>query len=156
MCTFGFHVRSLHMTSSSATIQKSYSAVLSWCHLTRPQSSLTNLSLVARRWRAGCDEEEKSEGERSERGSAFYATKTFENLETAANGTKISRKSLQKLRKLLNFRNANNSTENSENSGSKVEWEEDFRKEICENLGIPHDVSSRRKFWKMLSHSRFG
>ena len=50
---------------------------------------------------------------------AFHSTKTFENLETAANGTGISWKSF---RKLLNFRSANHSTENFRNSGSKVEW----------------------------------
>ena len=44
---------------------------------------------------------------------ALHSTKTFENLETAANGTEISRKSFQKFWKELSFRNANNSTENS-------------------------------------------
>ena len=38
--------------------------------------------------------------------SAFHLTKTFENLEPAANGTEISRKSFQKFRKRVNFRNA--------------------------------------------------
>ena len=58
---------------------------------------------------------------------AFHSTKTFENLETAANGTEISWKSFQKFRKLLSYRNANHSTENFRNSGSKVEWKEKFR-----------------------------
>ena len=72
---------------------------------------------------------------------AFRSTKTFDNLETAANGTEISWKSFQKFRKLLNFRNANHSTENFRNSGSEVEWKENFR----ENLGIPRKVAL---FWK--------
>ena len=42
--------------------------------------------------------------------------KTFENLETTVNGTEISRKGVQKSQKLLNFRNANHSTENSRSS----------------------------------------
>ena len=54
----------------------------------------------------------------SKTGGAFHSTKTFENLETAANGTEISWKSFQKFRKLLNFRNANHSTENFRNSGN--------------------------------------
>ena len=68
----------------------------------------------------------------------FHSTKTFENLETSANGTEISWKSFQKFRKLLNFRNANHSTKNFRNSGSKVhvEWKENFR----ENFGIPREV----------------
>ena len=71
---------------------------------------------------------------------AFHSTKTFENLETAANGTEISWKSFQKFQKLLNFRNANDSTENFRNSGSKVEWKENFREIFFENLGIPREV----------------
>ena len=51
---------------------------------------------------------------------AFHSTKTFENLETALNGTEISWESFQKFRKLMNFRNANHSTENFRYSGSKV------------------------------------
>ena len=47
---------------------------------------------------------------------AFHLTKTFVNLETAVNGTEISRKGVQKSQKLLNFRNANHSTENSRSS----------------------------------------
>ena len=69
-----------------------------------------------------------------------FNQKTFENLETAANGTEISWKSFQKFRKLLNFRNANHSTENFRNSGSKVEWKENFREIFFENLGIPREV----------------
>ena len=61
---------------------------------------------------------------------AFHSTKTFENLETAANGTEISWKSFQKFRKLLNFRNANHSTKNFRNSESKVEWKENFRENV--------------------------
>ena len=68
---------------------------------------------------------------------AFHSTKIFENLETAANGTEISRKSYQKFRKLMNFRNANHSTENSRNSGIKVVWKENFQEKTFENLGIP-------------------
>ena len=50
----------------------------------------------------------------------IYTTKTFENLETAANVTDIFRKSFQRFWKLLNFQNANHSTKNSRNSGNKV------------------------------------
>ena len=67
---------------------------------------------------------------------AFHSTKTFENLETAVNGTEISWKSFHKFQKLLIFRNANHSTENFRNSGSKVEWKENFRENFLENLGI--------------------
>ena len=56
----------------------------------------------------------------------FPFNQTFENLETAANGTEISWKCFQKFRRLLNFQNANHSTENFRNSGSKVEWKENF------------------------------
>ena len=76
----------------------------------------------------------------------FHSTKTFENLETAANGTEISCKSFLKFRKLLNFRNANHSTENFRNSGSKVEWKENFQENFFENLGIPRKVVLF--FWK--------
>ena len=69
----------------------------------------------------------------------IYSTKTFENLETAANGIDIFRKSFQKFWKLLNFQNANHPTKNSRNSGNKVEWKENFR-EISENLSIPREV----------------
>ena len=77
---------------------------------------------------------------------AFHSTKTFENLETEANGTESSWKSFQKFRKLLNFRNANHSTENFRNSGSKVEWKENFRGNFfrkfgCTSRGCP-------LFWK--------
>ena len=68
---------------------------------------------------------------------AFHSTKPFENVETAANGTEISRKSFQKFRKLLNFRNVNHSTENSRNSGRYVEWKENFRERNFDSLGIP-------------------
>ena len=71
---------------------------------------------------------------------AFHSTKTFENFETAANGTEISWKSFQKFRKLLNFRSANHSIEDFRNSGSKVEWKENFREIFFENLGIPREV----------------
>ena len=53
---------------------------------------------------------------------------------------KFPRKSFQKFRKLLNFRNANLSTENSRNPRSKVEWKENFREKVSENLGIPREV----------------
>ena len=66
--------------------------------------------------------------------------KLFENLETATNGTEISRKSFQKFWKLLNFQNANHSTESSSSSGSKVEWKENLREIFFENLGIPCKV----------------
>ena len=82
----------------------------------------------------------------------FHWTKTFENLETAANDSEISRKSFQIFRKLLNFRNANLSTENSRNPRSKVERKENFREKVSENLGILREVVCR-KFWKMLFHS---
>ena len=63
--------------------------------------------------------------------------KLFENLKTAANGTEISREKFPEILKLLNFRNVNHSTENSRFSGSKVEWKENLRENIFENLGIP-------------------
>ena len=96
--------------------------------------------------------------------SAFHLTKTFENLETAANGTEISRKSFQKLRKLENFRNANNSTENS---GKKVEWKENFREKFSKNLGICRKVvlcfgifgrCCSTRYWKLpkIHTGRFG
>ena len=66
---------------------------------------------------------------------AFHSIKTFENFETAANGTEISWKSFQKFRKLLNFRNANHSTEIFRNSGNKVEWKENFRENFFRNFG---------------------
>ena len=53
---------------------------------------------------------------------AFHSTKTLENLETAANGTEISRKSFLKFRKLLNFRKAKRSNENCRNSGREQSW----------------------------------
>lgn len=53
---------------------------------------------------------------------------------------KFSRKNFQKVREPLNFWNANHSTESPENSGSKVEWQENFREEIFENLDMPREV----------------
>ena len=53
---------------------------------------------------------------------------------------KFPLKSFQKFRKLLNFRNANHSTENSRNSESNVEWKENFREKVSEDLGILRDV----------------
>ena len=88
----------------------------------------------------------------------LHSTKTFENLETAANGAAIFRKSFQEIWKLLNFRNANHSTENSRNSGSKVEWKENSGKKSFENLGIPREVvvffenfgkSCSIRYWKL-------
>ena len=67
---------------------------------------------------------------REETRDACHSTKTFENLETAANGTDISHKSFQKFRKLLNFQNAN-----SRNSGSKVEWRENFLEKFFRKFG---------------------
>ena len=64
--------------------------------------------------KAGRDLGKGTVPEKQERENAFHSIKTFENLETAANGTEI-------FRKLLNLRNANYPTENSRNSGSKVE-----------------------------------
>lgn len=54
----------------------------------------------------------------------FHSSKTFEKLESEANGTEISsRKSFQKSRELLNFRNSNqHSNKNSRNTESKIEW----------------------------------
>ena len=93
-----------------------------------------------------------------------YSPKTFENLE---NGAEISRKRFQKFWKVLNFRNENHSTENSGNSGSKVEWKENFRGNIFENLGIPREVflffgnfgkCCSFRYWKLLriQTKRFG
>ena len=65
-----------------------------------------------------------------------HSTKTFENLETVANGTEISRKSFQKFWKLLNFRNMNLSTENSRNFGSKVELKENLRGKIFDWIWV--------------------
>ena len=92
---------------------------------------------------------------------AFHSTKTFENLESAANDTDIPRKSFQKFRKLLNCRNANHSTENSRFSGSIVEWKQNFRENIFENLGIHRKVVLFLTFfcsWKLLKilTGRFG
>ena len=95
---------------------------------------------------------------------AFHSTKTFENLETAANGTEISWKSVQKFRKLFNFRNTNHSTENVINSGSKVEWKENFREIFFRKFGYTSrgcplflEMSENRHYRcsqpKMLFHS---
>ena len=89
--------------------------------------------LERRENKAGRDLWKGTVAEKQERENAFHSTKTFENLETAANGTEI-------FRKLLNFRNANHSPENSRNSGSKVEWKENLRKKFFENLGTPREV----------------
>ena len=78
---------------------------------------------------------------------AFHSTKTFENLETASNGTEI-------IQKLLNFRNVNHSIENSRNPGSKVQWKEKIGVYLArlfsflENLEntVPFATESRRKF----------
>ena len=78
---------------------------------------------------------------------AFYSTKTFENLETASNGT-------ENIQTLLNFRNVNHSTENSRNPGSKVKWKEKIGvylarlSSFLENLEntLPFATESRRKF----------
>ena len=64
----------------------------------------------------------------------------FRKFGNRGNGTEISRKRFQKSWKLLNFRNENHSTENSGNSGNKVEWKENFRENIFENLAIPREV----------------
>lgn len=54
----------------------------------------------------------------------FPFHQTFENLETAANGTqKRPGKISKNAEKLLNFRKANLSTENSRNCGGKVKWQ---------------------------------
>ena len=71
----------------------------------------------------------------------YKATRRQGDVETAANGTEISRKSFQKFWKLFNFRNANHSTENSRFSGSKVEWRENLRENFFEILGIPRKAS---------------
>ena len=70
----------------------------------------------------------------------FASTKTFENLETAANGTEFSRKSFQKFRKQLNFRNQNNSTENSSFPRAKLNGKKTSAKTF-ENLGILCEVT---------------
>ena len=78
---------------------------------------------------------------------AFHSTKTFENLETASNGTEI-------IQKLLNFRNVNHSIENSRNPGRKVQWKEKIGvylarlSSFLENLEntVPFATESRRKF----------
>ena len=67
---------------------------------------------------------------------AFHSSKTFENLETAANGTEMSPKSFRKFRKLLNFRNANRSTENSRNPEAKLNG----KQTPVENFSIPCEV----------------
>lgn len=53
-------------------------------------------------------------------GALVIQPKLSKNLETAANGSKISRN-------FLNSRSANHSTENSRTSGSNVEWKENVR-----------------------------
>ena len=87
---------------------------------------------------------------------AFHSTKAFENLESAANDTEISRKSFQKFRKLLNGRNANDSTENSRFSGSIVESKENFLENIFENLGIPRKVALFLKILENALPSAYG
>ena len=52
----------------------------------------------------------------------------------------IFRKSFHKFWKPVNFRHTNRSTENSRNSAAKVEWKENFREKVFENLGIPREV----------------
>ena len=86
-----------------------------------------------RKRKAGRDLGKGTVPEKQERENAFHSIETFENLETAANGTEI-------FRKLLNLRNANYPTENSRNSRSKVEWKENLREKFWENLGIPREV----------------
>ena len=83
--------------------------------------------------KAGRDLGKGTVPEKQERENAFHSIKTFENLETAANGTEI-------FRKLLNLRNANYPTENSRNSRSKLEWKENLREKFWENLGIPREI----------------
>ena len=85
---------------------------------------------------------------------AFHSTKTFENLETASNGTEISWKCFQKFRKLLNFQNANHSTENFRNSGSKIEWKENFLEIFFRKFGYTSrgqssflEMSENRHYW---------
>ena len=83
-----------------------------------------------------------------------HSTKTFENLETVANGAAIFRKRFQEIWKLLNFRNANHSTQNSRNSGSKVEWKENFREKKFRKFGYTSwGCPLFWKFWKKLFHS---
>jgi len=88
----------------------------------------------------------------------------LENLETAANGKEISRKSFQKFRKLLNFRTATHSTKNS---GRKVEWKENFREKFSKHLGIRREVvlcfglfgrCCSTRYWKLpkIHTGRFG
>ena len=61
---------------------------------------------------------------------AFHSTKTFENLETASNGTEISRKSFQKCW-ISEMR-----TTQPKNSRSKVEWKENFREKNIPRIVI--------------------
>lgn len=70
--------------------------------------------------KAGRDLGKGTVPEKQERENAFHSIKTFENLETAANGTEISWKVFWQFQKLLNFWNMNFSTKNSRNSGRKV------------------------------------
>ena len=52
--------------------------------------------------------------------AAFHLTKTFENVDSAANGTEISPKSIQKFLKLLNFEMRTIQPQNLEIPGAKL------------------------------------
>ena len=69
---------------------------------------------------------------------AFHLTKTFENVDSAANGTEISPKSVQTL--LLNFEMRTIQPQNQEIPGAKLNGRTTSRKKIFENLGIPCEV----------------
>lgn len=75
---------------------------------------------------------------------------TFENLETATNGTQKCPGKIAE--KLLNFRDANHSTEISRNCGSKVEWKWDFRRKVSEKF-VPREefgICCTIRYWKLL------
>ena len=80
----------------------------------------------------------------------FHSTKTFENLETAANGTEIFHKSFQKFRKLLNFRMQTIQPKILEIPKAKLNGKKASGKKLgYTSRGCPRFW----KFWKMLFHS---
>ena len=71
---------------------------------------------------------------------AFHLTKTFENMDSAANGTEISPKSVQKFLKLLNFEMRTIQPQDLEVPGAKLNGKKTSGKKISKNLGIPCEV----------------
>ena len=62
--------------------------------------------------------------------AAFHLTKTFENVDSAANGTEISPKSIQKFLKLLNFEMRTIQPQNQEIREAKLNGRTTSRKKF--------------------------